>query len=220
MNCCVNCFHDIQIRAMIAANGKMGDCSFCKGKNVPVYSVDMQSDLSDLISEVFSMYEETDDGESLFDSIINDWSIFEKELPSSRDLVSAFCTILFGDEDGNIHNEKVRIPHDYIEEYGIFSGHSWGEFSDVIKRKNRFCNGYFKPEQFVSFLSYSITKYPRGSEFYRARICNDMCGYGKEEMSAPPVGKRKPGRVNPEGIGVLYLTSDERTALSEVRASF
>lgn len=38
-------------------------------------------------------------------------------------------------------------------------------------------------------------------------------------MGSPPSGKRKSGRVNPEGIGVLYLTSDEATALREVRAS-
>ena len=37
-------------------------------------------------------------------------------------------------------------------------------------------------------------------------------------MYSPPFGKRKPGRVNPEGVGVLYLTSDEKTAISEVRA--
>ena len=38
-------------------------------------------------------------------------------------------------------------------------------------------------------------------------------------MGAPPIGKRKSGRVNPEGIGVFYLTSDMETALHEVRAS-
>lgn len=43
--------------------------------------------------------------------------------------------------------------------------------------------------------------------------------YITDDMGAPPVGKRKPGRVNPEGISVLYLASDEKTALCEVRAS-
>ena len=218
MNCCAECFHDTQIQTMIKANGEIGNCDFCGRESVPIYCVDKQSDLSDLISEVLSMYEEADDGEPLFSLVINDWGIFKKDLPSSPDLVAVFCSTIYGD-DGYTHNKNARIPYDYIEKYGIFSGHSWGEFSDVIKTKNRFCNGYFKADQFVSFLSYSITKYSRGTEFNRARICNSSCGYGKEEMGAPPAGKRKPGRVNPEGIGVLYLTSDERTALSEVRAS-
>ena len=54
---------------------------------------------------------------------------------------------------------------------------------------------------------------------FRARIWPDNKGLDVSEMGAPPLGRRKAGRVNPEGIGVLYLTSDEKTALSEVRAS-
>lgn len=218
MNCCVECFCDPEIRTMISKNDEKGDCDFCGKKNVSICHVDEQSDLSDLISAVLSMYEEADDGEQLFSLVINDWKIFEKSLPSSPNLIAAFCTTIYGD-DGFTHNKNVRIPYDYMEKYGIFSGHSWGEFSDIIKTKNRFCNGYFKADQFVSFLSYSITKYSKGTEFYRARICSNSRGFGKENMSAPPPGKRKSGRVNPEGIGVLYLTSDEQTALSEVRAN-
>ncbi len=218
MNCCINCFHDAQIRTMINADGKIGNCDFCESKYIPVYSVESQSDLSDLISEVFNIYEPADDGDPLFSLVINDWGIFEKDLPSTINLVTAFGSVIFGD-DGISHNRRVRIPHDYIDQYGIFSGHSWGEFADVIKTKNRFCNNYFKADQFVSFLSYTVTRYTRGTDFYRARISTSKCGFYIDEMGAPPAGKRKPGRVNPEGIGVLYLTSDERTALCEVRAS-
>lgn len=218
MNCCIECFQDTQIQTMIEKNDKKGSCSFCGKENVLVYPVDTQSDLSELISAVLSLYEEAEDGELLFEMIVNDWGIFEKSIDSSTDLLAAFCMTIFGD-DGYSHNTKARIPHDYVEQYGIFSGHSWAEFADVIKTKNRFYNSYFKADQFISFLSYSITKYSKGTKFYRARICNDQKGYSKEEMGAPPVRKRKPGRVNPEGIGVLYLASDEQTALNEVRAS-
>lgn len=219
MNCCVDCFQDAQIRAMIETNDEIGDCNFCGKKNISIYSIDSPSDLSDLISGVINVYEEIDDGEPLFDVLINDWSIFNKTLPAVRSLVKYLCNIIFGDCERN-YNVNVKIPHIYIENYGIFSGHSWGEFSEVIKSKNRFYNGYFKADQFISFLSYSVTKYTKGTTFFRARVWDDDHGYYTvEEMGAPPIGKRKPGRVNPEGIGVLYLTSDEKTALSEVRAS-
>lgn len=219
MNCCAECFQDAQIRAMIKTNNQAGDCDFCGQKNIQVYSMESSSDLSDLISGVINVYEETDDGEPLFDVLINDWNIFNRALPTVRNLVENFCNIIFGDCEHN-HNINVKIPHAYLENYGIFSGHSWAEFSEVIKTKNRFYNGYFKADQFVSFLSYSITKYPKGTAFFRARVWSDGHGYSTaEEMGAPPIGKRKSGRVNPEGIGVLYLTSDEKTALSEVRAS-
>lgn len=218
MNCCAECFQDAQIRAIIRTNNETGDCDFCGQKNATIYSVDSPSDLSDLISEVISVYEESDDGEPLFDVLIEDWNIFSKTLPTTRYLIENFCNIIVGDRKRN-HNVNVKLPHTYIENYGIFSGHSWGDFSEVIKTKNRFYNGYFKADQFVSFLSYSITKYLKGVTFFRARVWSDGHGYNIGEMGAPPVGKRKSGRVNPEGIGVLYLTSDEKTALSEVRAS-
>lgn len=218
MNCCAGCFQDAQIRAMISTNNMIGDCDFCGQKKVAIYPIDSSSDLTDLISGVINIYEEVADGKPLVDVLMNDWSIFNRTLPTVRNLVENYCSIILGDGK-NGHNINVKIPHMYTENYGIFSGHSWGEFSEVIKTKNRFYNGYFKADQFVSFLSYSITKYPKGAIFFRARVWSDGHGYSTSEMGAPPRGKRKSGRVNPEGIGVLYLTSDEKTALSEVRAS-
>ena len=38
-------------------------------------------------------------------------------------------------------------------------------------------------------------------------------------MGAPPKGNRSAGRINPEGIGVLYLSSDDKTVLNEIRAN-
>lgn len=218
MNCCAECFQDAQIRAMINTNNKIGDCEFCGQKNVAIYQIDVSSDLTDLISGVINIYEEAADGNPLFDVLMNDWNIFNRTCPTVRDLVEEFCNTILGDREHG-HNFNVKIPHIYTENYGIFSGHSWGEFSEVIKTRNRFYNGYFKADQFVSFLSYSITKYSKGTVFFRARVWSDGHGYCTSEMGAPPIGKRKSGRVNPEGIGVLYLTSDEKTALSEVRAS-
>ncbi len=218
MNCCVDCFTDIQIQTMIRANHQTGDCSFCKHENVFVYSIDEPSDLSDLISEIVNVYEEFDEGEPLYQILTMDWNVFNKNMTSTYQLIEAFCVLNFGSNpDG--YNKNVRLPHDYIEKYGIFSGHSWNDFSKVIKQENRFYNSFFRADQFVSFLSYAIKKYHKGTTLYRARIWNEGHGYSTSELGSPPLGKRKSGRVNPEGIGVLYLTTDERTALNEVRAS-
>ena len=217
MNCCANCFSDEQIKKIIVDNGHIGDCDFCGEKQVPVCSVDEATDISDLISDVLSVYEENERGRPLFSAIIEDWNIFRKDLPSSAKLIEAFCSTIYDDSSAN-YNVSVEIPRAQLEEYGIFSGHTWGEFSNAIKRKNRFHNNYFKADRFSPFLGYSIRKYPKGTKLYRARICNDIKGFEKSEMGAPPAHLRKAGRVNPEGIGVLYLTSDEQTALSEVRA--
>ena len=105
MNCCIECFSDPQIQAMISANGKYGNCDFCKKTNVLICTVDEPSDVSDLISEVLNVYEESEDGESLFSTIIDNWNIFRKDSPSSYDLVAAFCSTVYGDDEKN-HNKK------------------------------------------------------------------------------------------------------------------
>ena len=218
MNCCVECFSDNQIQTMISANGKKGNCDFCGKNDVYICTLDEPSDVTDLISDVLSAYEGDEDGEFLFDIILNDWNIFREDLASSRKLINSFCAMTYGNDSAN-HNKRVRVLPKNADTYGIFSGHTWNEFSNAIKTKNRFCYDYFRADQFVSFLSYSIIKFRRGTELFRARICDSPNGYEKAQMGPPPAGKRKSGRVNPEGIGVLYLTSDEETALREVRAS-
>ena len=77
----------------------------------------------------------------------------------------------------------------------------------------------FNAYAFASFLSIISNTYPAGAEMYRARISSDKNGYSKSEMGAPPKGKRTAGRVNPDGISVLYLSSDKKTVLNEVRAN-
>ena len=94
MNCCIECFSDPQIQAMISANGKYGNCDFCKKTNVLIFTV------------------------------IDNWNIFRKDSPSSYDLVAAFCSTVYGDDEKN-HNKNVCIPRSYADEYGIFSGHTW-----------------------------------------------------------------------------------------------
>lgn len=87
-----------------------------------------------MISDVLSVYEENERGRPLFSAIIEDWNIFRKDLPSSAKLIEAFCSTIYDDSSAN-YNVSVEIPRAQLEEYGIFSGHTWGEFSNAIKRK-------------------------------------------------------------------------------------
>ena len=112
MNCCAECFSDKQIQAMISASGKRGNCDFCKKTNVPICAVDESSDVSDLISEVLSVYEEAEDGEPLYSAVVENWNIFRKDLPSSYNLIAAFCATIYGDKEKD-YNKKVCIPKSY-----------------------------------------------------------------------------------------------------------
>ena len=68
-------------------------------------------------------------------------------------------------------------------------------------------------------MSVATKRFLKGTKFFRARIADGKEGFKPNEMFAPPVDLRRAGRINPEGIGVLYLASDKITALTEARAS-
>ena len=106
-----------------------------------------------------------------------------------------------------------------MNEFGVVRGLHWNQFSESIKYGNRFHSGMFNADAFASYLSIISKKYPAGTEFYRARITSNSNGFITSEMNAPQKEKRSAGRINPEGIGVLYLSSDDKTVLNEVRAN-
>jgi hypothetical protein len=68
-----------------------------------------------------------------------------------------------------------------------------------------------------------VTDLTAGQDFYRARVHPFNWGeirpdpLSPKEMAAPPPEKATPGRLNPEGIPYLYVTTDESTAIAEVR---
>ena len=84
---------------------------------------------------------------------------------------------------------------------------------------SRFHKSYFNSDEFASILTSICKEYSTDDSFYRARICKNPEGYTKKEMFGPPKGLRRPGRINPEEIGVLYLSSDKKTILYETRAN-
>jgi RES domain-containing protein len=60
-----------------------------------------------------------------------------------------------------------------------------------------------------------------GEALFRARVHRDrerITRFTPQELAAPPVQHAKAGRANRENEAVLYVASDEATAVSEVRA--
>jgi hypothetical protein len=152
----------------------------------------------------------------------NDWDIFAVGTETILALTKKLCVSTYR-EDAEIFTQKVHIEQlsdvDFLYEYGVVSGYSWDNFSESIKYSNRFHSGMFNPDAFASFLSIIRKTYPRGSHMYRGRLSADESGYSIDRMGAPPKEKRTAGRINPDGIGVLYLASDKETVLNEIRAS-
>lgn len=227
MKCCINCFKDSAIREIIHLYGTKGDCDFCSSKNTDVYDISKSSNMiSDKITSLIQIYSPSEHSDARFlkEILRDDWDVFSGGSEGIKTLLEALC--LFDsdlDIDKEILVKKVAIEKlhdiDYINEYGVVRGLSWTDFSESIKHTNRFFSSNFNADVFSSFLTMVQKTYEEGTSFYRARISPNSNGFEKAEMFAPPVGKRTAGRVNPDGIGVLYLSTDDKTVLNETRVT-
>jgi len=215
MNCCIECFRDSEIRTIIDSLDSIGDCDFCGVKNVKIHLIGENSTISDYLREVIELYNISSNGKPIEEALLEDWNIFNMSPQAIKSLIQTIYPTQ--------NLSSVSIPqfsdYDYLKEFGIVKGKSWQEFANSIKYDNRFHNGIFNPDAFAIFLSYSVKIYPEGTKMLRARICHNKNKFSIDEMGAPPPEKLQAGRINPEGIAVLYLSSEKETALKEVKAS-
>jgi hypothetical protein len=225
MNCCIECFRDSEIRAIINSFGKIGNCDFCPSKNVFVYDVSISPNpIADMIVSLLDTYaiSESADAKLLKESLRDDWDIFNSGAEVIQMLTQRLCASDYLENDvlftQNVIIAKIMDP-DFLDQFCIVKGHSWQEFSDSIKYKNRFHSDMFCADAFNSFLQSVAKKYTVGTLFYRARISPNDSGFSSSEMSSPPRGSLSAGRINPAGISALYLSSDYETILHEVRAT-
>ena len=222
--CCEKCFKDTQIIETIRKQNIMGDCDFCSSKNLPVIDISDNNPVSDMILRLLQVYSvsENENAKLLKESLRDDWDIFSGGCEMILALVKSLCSKDVSETD-ELFTKKVIISQmcdeDFQLEFGLFCGLSWEEFSDYLKYENRFYNAYFNYDQFSSILTSLCKEFDKGTSFYRARICDNSTGFTTNQMYAPPKGIRKPGRINPEEIVVLYLSSDEKTILYETRAN-
>jgi hypothetical protein len=217
MNCCIECFQDSEICNIIDSLNKIGDCTFCGAKKIKVCPINKNSVISDYLKEIIELYCPDFNGRPLEKALFEDWSIFKISPKMIKSLIRKTYN------DTTYHSINVSIPQfrdeDYLKEFGVVKDKNWQEFANSIKYDNRFHNEIFNPDAFISFLSYSVKTYLEGAQMFRARICHNKSGFSINEMGAPPFEKLRAGRINPEGITVLYLSSEMETALKEVRAS-
>jgi len=225
MKCCIECFKDSEIRSVIQSFGQASDCDFCSSKNVSVYDVDVvPSPIADMIISLIETYSisNSDDAKMLKVSLRDDWNVFNAGVEVIQMLVQKLCASVYSTDD-EIFTKKVIIPKisdaTYLEQFCIVKGHSWQDFANSIKYSNRFHSKVFCADAFIYFLEGITKTYPIGTHFYRARISGNKDGFPIGAMGAPPQDKRSAGRVNPEGIGILYLSSDDKTVLNEIRAT-
>ena len=230
MYCCVNCFKDAEIKAIIQSYNITDDCDFCGEKSVSVYQIGVDTTISDLFDGLLDVYTTAaslpiafpKDSTDLIKNILcNKWHIFNVEPDRIYRLITSICCERYNDQP-ELFDTTVGISQsqdqNYLEKSAIIKNYSWADFVEAIKLKNRFHTDHMNKDVLDLFIGYVRKTYKAGTTFYRARICSTKNGFDISDMGAPPPQLATAGRANPEGISILYLADTVKTTLHEIRA--
>ncbi|MGE5614956.1 MAG: RES family NAD+ phosphorylase [Bacillota bacterium] len=230
MNCCVKCFRDTEIKAIINGLNIKGNCDFCGKRDTYIYEIETNKIITELFDGLLDIYTPVSNLPDTFPKksldllkniLHNKWSIFNLEPDCIYKLITYICSEKYKERpelfDGPVGILET-IQEDYLEKYSLLRTFQWDDFVNEIKCKNRFHTNYINKDVLKLFLGYARKSYKAGAVFYRARICQNENGFDSTEMGAPPTNLATAGRANPEGISCLYLSNSEKTTLHEIRA--
>lgn len=234
--CCTECFRDPVVRKTIREEGTRGSCPWCGAVDVKTIPI---GNLTEMFRELVRHYTTAmapGTGDTLDVLLDDDWQIFGDRLIEGRGQkrTELLLAIL---EQGLHPKEDVDEP-EYRDlftrrESSAAELHGqWDERLDLLLKSqpdsdedpgnHDHTEGDRDPFDYIADAVESA-----GLEFtvkrphFRARIHKDRSNRALiplTEMGAPPPERVKAARANRARQPVLYLASDEQTALSEVRA--
>lgn len=238
MLCCDSCFNDECLKRHIREKGKKGYCYFCKTQREhciepyglqnlfrPVINLYAPvEELEPIEGEEIGYIEEDHFEDFLWDILQKDWKVFASNdskvnekiiravFPNTeKDYYPSDCL------DSHVYNWVDSLNKNFSNK--IRYKNWWKLLSSEIKNENRFFPKI--PELFLEnpekLFSFCVRRNQEGEIFYRARISKENRIYTCDKMGKPPIDKTLDGRGNPQGISYLYLASNEKTAVSEVK---
>lgn len=230
MNCCVKCFKDAEIKAIIQGFNTIGNCDFCGQRKTHIYAIDSDTTLSDLFDGLLDTYTAISSLSTTFPKenvdllkniLFSKWSIFNVAPDIIYKLITSICHEKYS-EQSELFDSPIGIlesqDQTYLNNFSIIGNYYWDDFVQAIKHKNRFHIDYMNKEMLKLFIRCVRKSYKAGTVFYRARICLNETGFEKNQMGAPPNHLATAGRANSEGISILYLADTIKTTLHEIRA--
>ncbi|MFI3244515.1 MAG: RES domain-containing protein [Akkermansia sp.] len=225
MKCCRYCFADAHIASLLqTTDEEKGKCDFCGKANVALMdlrSANAEAFKTYLISiiTVYHAVEEVSDmhGRFIGDLLSEELNVFVL----SHSQIMDFLKEIMGSEydDYAVYlNKPLILTSDKKNSVSFIGTLTWEEFSEKLKKENRFHTKEFNAVIFKEILDSCKVSIDATTKLYRARIWTDDKGYEIEDMGAPPANKVPPGRINPSGMSYLYLSGDAQTVLRETRA--
>jgi hypothetical protein len=233
---CDYCFEDSKLREYIRDHGRRGNCAWCGSKSRFLVSLD---ELGPLFREVAVIYDEVDvdyGGDNISYLLQQDWPVFSEAVSEARDdRMQELCVAIL--EAGLHPKDDVDEPnyHGDFRQGNAWLEESWhnqleafltGEAtSETQKESSESSEHDDHPPSLPDTVEFAyedlMEEYEEGKILFRARIHEDRSRtdrFALAELGAPPSERTPASRANRAGRPVLYLASDEATALAEVRA--
>lgn len=208
--CCPECIGDGHLRREIIPeySSETGVCSYCGTKNVDLVEPAKLSDHFELLTGIYSL---DPSGKTLAEWLKEDWTMFQHPRMDVAHTKELLADIL---NDGEIVREKFS-PSELSDTSGF---DIWETFIDELKHHNRFFPKInLNAERLEELLTYLLHPDNLEQRWFRARIQRESTAFTPDKMSAPPKHLTTHGRANPAGIPYLYLASELKTAISEIR---
>lgn len=234
--CCTNCFLEPEIKSYIESEDILGNCNYCKSKNVHICDV---NDVGGFIMEGVERYYEdaanqvsyvSSEGGYLLPTLdISEILLYEEDIFGEllddpklllNDLVSPDCT-----------------PYVRRDPYGPPSGDPeeiryWENFCRIVKNQQRFTTflslgeddryDHSKPGNFLfhlaeNFMPFLISILLSTTRIFRARIEKGNNRYSHIDLTSPRVEYSTNNRMSPAGISFFYGGMEPETCIHEVR---
>lgn len=224
-NCCTECFQDNYLKEVIIAEGVKGNCDYCNSKNVSICNTDKLKIYFEPFLNLYGIIRKYTTGKkkqkerNLWDRLTKDWEIFGVNRSVAKKLLK---DILDEYRNNPILKKDVRKINFLRGEDSNTPKMEdiWDEFSEELKHSNRyFPIKEIDKKKLVNLLQYLEYKIPKNKYFYRARNSYKGEKYQINDLGLPPRDKTQNGRANPVGISYLYLASNLKTSISEIRPS-
>jgi hypothetical protein len=237
---CAGCFREIELSSYVEQNGELGDCDYCERTDVTVLEMEnVVAHIKERLRTEYSTAEEEgllwdDEEQRYFPESFDIHEVFDREFggpPANdselqRDLFHAFSDETWCQKDGAILTRRE----------GLSSG--WRNFCHNIKHDTRYLffkgeerpedgdREYVPPAEMLSELGalvqrFDLTRVVKpGSTFYRVRWDPRGATYtSPADLGPPPEEYAGQSRMSAAGIPMMYLATDEGTALAETRSS-
>ncbi len=231
MYCCPECFNDKWLQHYIIDNGEEGYCEICDEERDKCIETE---ELSELFQPIIDLYTPVDDfypieiikdmgsGDFIWDKLTYDWEIFDDPEKGKRIITDMFPYRAYEkDNDPKVYLDSwYDIKSDYYgttDEPAREMISKWNIFCNEIKYKNRFFPwNPLDDDDIYPLLNVYDYSLENNDILYRARLSNGV-QIEPSQMGKPPKEKSINGRANPIGIPCLYLSTNENTAIYEVR---